>query len=310
MLNRLSPKQKKMLSYPTIFLVSIMNALSMHCFIIPNHFAAGGVGGIANMVQYATNNLLNSGILIIAINVPLVVFSFIKLGHDFTIKSLIVVLTVSASLLLLDVILPIIDDQGNFINENSVFNFGEQTILGAVMAGIIGGLSVAVMFKNGGTSGGTDFVAALIHKKHPQVNLVWFIFAIDVAIAIISIFVYQNGLMPVLLSLVRMFIQGKVCDGVLVGFKAAAKFEIITDKPEEVKQALFDGIGRGVTRIPAYGMYNKRELSVLLCVVRRREIPDVQEILRNFPGTFSIISETTDVYGNRFSSVHKGKSGM
>jgi len=295
MLNRLSPKTKKILSYPTIFFASFCIALSMHYFIIPNNFAAGGIGGIANMIQHLTR--LSSGIFIFALNVPLVIMSFFVLGKELTFKSLLSIVTVSGGMILLkDLGMPQFKT--------------DQVILASIGAGLLGGSSLAVIFKCSGTSGGTDFIAAAIHKKNNHINIIWFVFAMDLFVATLSIFVYKQGIAPALLSLAQMFINGRVCDGIMSGFKSAAKFEIITDKPDEVKQALFEGVGRGVTRIPAYGMYNNRDLSILMCVVRRSEIPKVQEVLRQFPGTFSIISETTDVYGQRFSSVHKGKSGL
>ncbi|MCL2598296.1 MAG: YitT family protein [Firmicutes bacterium] len=305
MIAKLLPKTKKILSYPTIFLASITNALGMHIFIIPNHFAAGGVGGISNMIQHATG--ISSGVFMLAINVPLIVIAFIFLGHELAIKSTLSILTASGALFLMDYFgLPGYDVK---VQADS------QYMLAAVGAGVVCGASVATIFKMQGTTGGTDFVAALIHKKSPNLNIIWYIFAMDMVVALVSIFVFKgaNGkpnITPALLSLVLMFVNGRTCDRIMAGFKAAIKFEIITSQHEEVKQALFDGVGRGVTRIPAYGMYNKSELSILVCVVRRSEIPKVQEILRQFPGTFSIITKTSDVLGQRFSSVHKGKSGL
>jgi uncharacterized membrane-anchored protein YitT (DUF2179 family) len=186
----------------------------------------------------------------------------------------------------------------------------EQSILSAVVGGFISGVAAALTFKMDSTMGGTDFIAAVIYKKKSHINIVWFVFAIDIVIAIVSIFVYQRGIEPAILSIILMFVSSKTCDSIMAGTKSAAKFEIITEKPEIIKQAIYDFVQRGVTLIPVTGAYSGTNRYILLCVVRRREIPHMQSVLRSYDCAFSIQTNVYSVYGNRFGSVSKKKSGL
>ena len=83
----------------------------------------------------------------------------------------------------------------------------------------------------GGSTGGTDLVAALIHEKRPQSNLIWIIFAINVVVAAVSYVVYDFKIEPVILCMAYCFMSSRVSDTMLKGFKEAVKFEIVTDQP-------------------------------------------------------------------------------
>ena len=292
---RLTDFQKRVLSYPAIVLLSLVSAVVIHSFVIPTDFAPGGISGIATMMQYSFG--INAGILIFLFNIPLAILSIFVLGGEFTVKSIIGVASFALGIFVLEVVdFPIYKP--------------EQTLLAAIVGGVLDGFAVAFIFKMAGSMGGTDFVAAAIYKKKSHINIVWFAFGINVLIAIVSIFVYNRGIEPAVLSIIMTFVSGRVVDDTMAGFKSAAKFEIITEKPEAVKQAIYDHVERGVTLIPAKGAYSNTERVIILCIVRRREIPHMQKILREFDCAFSIQSNVYNVYGNRFSSIKTTKSGL
>ncbi|MCL1944750.1 MAG: YitT family protein [Firmicutes bacterium] len=287
--------QKRILSYPAIVLLCVVSSIVIHSFVIPTDFAPGGVSGIATMIQYAWG--INAGILVFLINIPLCIMSIFLLGGEFTVKSILGVLTFSFSLWILDYIdFPVYEP--------------EQSILTVVVGGVLDGFAVAFIFKLTGSLGGTDFVAAVIYKKNSQINIIWFVFAINVLIALVSIFVYKRGIEPAILSIIMTFISGKVVDSIMAGFTVASKFEIITEKPEEVKQAIYSIVERGVTIIPVKGAYSNTERHLILCIVRKREIPNMQRLLRDFECSFSIQSNVHNVYGQRFGSIKSSKSGL
>lgn len=271
-----------------ILISAFLRALSVHCFVIPNNFAPGGVTGIATMLQDATG--LNSGIFITAINLPLLVASFFLINKKFAVTTAIAIVLQSALLLLFEKV--------NFFMYRDEYN----TVLSAVAGGILGGAGIGLMLKIGGSSGGTDIIATFIYKHYSATNVSWFIFILDSVVVFVSFFVYGYALTPVLLSLTEMFASARANELILYGFKAALKFEIVTSRPDELSKELMAKLNRGVTAITAKGMYSGSDKTLLICIVRRRQVSAFQKILNSYPDSFAYISTTSEVMGLGFKS--------
>ena len=127
--------------------------------------------------------------------------------------------------------------------------------------------------------------------------------AFDAIVVVASIFVYNQGapftakLDPVLLALVSLYVTSKMSDLILQGFKVAYKFEIITTSPEEIAQEIMDKLHHGVTKISAEGMYTREGKSMLVCIIRKRQIAELQRIVRQYPGAFAYFTPVSEVYG-------------
>ena len=132
--------------------------------------------------------------------------------------------------------------------------------------------------------------------------------AFDAVVVISSFFVYfqwgqpfaENfavNLMPVLLALVSLYVTSKTSDVIIHGFKTAYRFEIITDSPEELAEEIMNKTHHGVTLVHATGMYTHADKSVLVCIIRKRQIAELQRIIRQHPGTFASFIPTSEVYG-------------
>ncbi len=269
-----------------ILLSGVLRAISVHCFIIPNNFAPGGVTGIATMLQKATG--WNSGIFMFAINLPLLVGAFFLINKRFAITTFIGILLQSGFLMLLEYW--------------KMPQYADSVILAAIAGGVVGGAGIGLMLKIGGSSGGTDVIATFIYKHFSFTNVSWFIFILDSVVVFVSFFVYNNALTPVLLALVEMFCSAKANETILYGFKTALKFEIITSSPEELSKELMQKLHRGVTAIKAKGMYTGSDKTMLVCIVRRRQVSAFQKILAKYPDTFGYISTTNEVMGRGFIS--------
>lgn len=271
-----------------ILVSSCIRAIGIHSFILPNNFAPGGVTGIASMIQFKSG--INAGYFIFALNLPLLVLAIKYINKSFALKTLASTVLTSALLIILEKV--------KFVTYVSA----NQSILAAIAGGIFGGAGLAIMLKIGGSSGGTDIIATLIQKKFSATNVAWFIFLLDAVVVLASFFVYNSGLEPVLLALSEMFVSSKVCETIMQGFKSALKFEIITPNPEELSKEILEKLERGVTCIPAIGMYSHDEKSLLICVVRKRQIAQFQKILKKYPESFAYISSSSEVMGYGFSS--------
>ena len=273
-----------------ILLSGAVRAVAIAMFISPNGFAPGGTNGIAVLLEYAFG--INSGWFLLALNVPLFFIAFFFIGKR---EAVVATLSMAVSSVLLIVF--------GLIPGFPVYRPETNAILAAVAGGILSGASLAIMLKCFGTSGGMAVLATVTNKKFKQLNVSWLTFLFDASVVVASFFVYNQGesftvkLDPVLLALVSLFVTSKVCDLLIQGFKVAYKFEIITTKPDELSAEIFESTHHGVTKMPAVGMFSHEERSMLVCVVRKKQISEVQRILKKYPDTFAYFGSTAEVMG-------------
>lgn len=281
-------KSKKVLTYGVIVLIAVICALNYELFVFPNRFAPSGLNGICTMIQYVTG--INIGYLSMIINVPLALWVYFEVSKPLAIRSMVYVLTFSVTSVLLDYV-----DLSAFAyyTEN-----GTSAILGPLVAGIIFGGCYAMLLQASAYSGGTDFVAAIIHKFHPEKSVFFLIFAMNVAVAVCSYFVYDYQIEPVILCILYAFMSSTVSERLTKNGRSAVRFEIITDYPEEISSAIINKLHHSATLLPGRGMYLDKEVSVLLCIVNNSQVNKLAAICRQFPNTFAIIDPVSEVMGN------------
>lgn len=280
--------------YLMIALAALLMAVSYALFVFPNAFAPAGVNGIITMVQYLFH--ISIGYLSLAINLPLIILAWKKVGHAFAVRSLIFVVVFSAATLLFRNM----DLSGISYHTSN----GTSLILGPVAAGAVSGFVYGVVLYRGGSTGGMDIIAAWVRSKYPEASFVWIIFCLNASVAAISFFVYGYQFEPVIMCLIYCYVSSQISDQMLRGNKKALKFEVITDQAEALSDMLMRQMRHGVTVVPAEGMYSKTEKKLLLCIVNKHQIVQFQRILAQFPGTFSYVSEVTETMGN-FKYVRK-----
>ena len=187
----------------------------------------------------------------------------------------------------LEYILPVIDlAQGDML-------------LVALFGGVFSGAGMGMVLRANATTGGTDMVAALIQLKIRHYNVAQIMQVLDGAIVILGFFVF--GLRPSLYAIVAIFVTTKVSDAILEGFKYSKAAYIITDKYEEVAKVLMEELDRGATGLKATGMYTGKDRCVLYCVVSKKQIVTLKEIVVNIdPKAFVIVSDVREVLGEGF----------
>lgn len=277
---------KKFLTYLMIACTALITALSYHIFIFPNQFAPSGLNGICTMIQHLTG--LSVGYLSLFINIPLALLVFFLVSKPMALRSSVYVVTFSAALIVFEKI-----DLSAF-----AYNTSTGAILGPLVAGVILGTAYSMLMRVSATTGGIDFVAAIIHKKRPETNMFWIIFALNVCVAAFSYFVYDFNIEPVVLCILYSFTSSTVTDKLTKSGQSAIRFEIVTDHPRELYAAIKDNLHHGVTLIPGKGMYRNKEVSVLICVINKSQIAAMNAIVRSFPDTFAVMSQVGSVVGN------------
>jgi len=275
---------------------AVLMGFNYELFIFPNAFAPAGLNGLATMVQYLFH--FSIGYFSVLINIPLLLIAWRRVDKTFAQRTLIFVLSFSATTLLLNQL-----DLSPLAYHTDT---GTSTILGPVAAGVINGAIYTVVLRNGGSTGGTDILAALIHARHPEAGMVWVIFALNAAVAAISYFVYGYKFEPVILCLIYCYLSSRISNDMMKMGARAMKFEIVTNDAEALGRELMAELHHGVTLLHAQGMYSNSEKDMLICVVNRYQVADFHNILARFPGSFAYVSDVNETMGN-FRKVRKTK---
>lgn len=281
--------QSAPLQYGLLVVYAILYSVVCEIFVFQNNFAPAGIMGLATMIQYVFH--FNVGSFSLIINIPMLVATYFLLDRKYALRTLTFVLVSSLTFLVLD--------KTQWLAE-FVYT-AEDTggrILAAIAAGLFNGVLYSLAVRAGGCTGGTDVIAAFIHKSRPEFNMVWIIFALNAAVAGLSFFVYDMTYQPVMLCVVYVFVNSRIGDTIFKGARGAAKFEIVTSHAEEIAAELLQKLNHGCTVVPAKGMYTHTDRSMLICVVNRRQIVDFERIIRKYDNTFAYISTVNGIFGS------------
>lgn len=285
---------KKILTYAVIMAIAAVCALNYELFVFPNRFAPAGLNGICTMIQYIFG--INIGYLSLIINVPLALLVYFLVSKPLAVRSMVYVGTFSIAAILLDYV-----DLSGFVYYTET---GTSAILGPLVAGIIFGGCYALLLQASAYSGGTDFIASIIHKYYPEKSVFFLIFAMNVAVAIASYFVYDYQIEPVILCILYSFTSSTVSERLTKNGRSAVRFEIITEYPKEISNDIIYKLHHSVTLIPGRGMYLNKEVNMLFCVVNNNQVAKLAAICRAYPNTFAIIDPVSEVIGN-FKKIDK-----
>ncbi|WP_243734949.1 YitT family protein [Paenibacillus turpanensis] len=263
-------------------------AFGIHYFILPNALTEGGVTGITILLNYAFSIPLSISTLVL--NVPLFIWGWRVLGG----KNMIYTIVGTVSLAFFLWIMELLTASGWMVP----FQSEQDLFLATLYAGVTIGIGIGVVLRFGGTTGGVDIIARILHKKKGwsfgQIILMFDILVLAASLLYIS----QER---VLYTLVAAFIASKLIDIVQDGVYAARAFTVISEHAEKLSHEIMQELDRGVTLFPAKGAFSGNEKNVVYCVVQRQETRRLQGLIRRVdPKAFIIISEVHDVLGEGF----------
>lgn len=279
---------KKAWTYVVIVFIAFVAALNYELFVFPNQFAPAGLNGICTMIQYVTG--ISVGYLSLIINVPLALWCFVEVSKPMAIRSMLYVVTFSVALLIMDRL-----DLSFLIYSTSN---GTSTILGPLVAGIIMGFCYSVLMKCSAYTGGTDFISAIIHKRHPEKTVLSLSFTINAMVAFSSYFVYNYKIEPVILCILYSFASTTVGDHFLRSGRTAIRFEIVTDQPEELSRDIITKLHHSATIMKANGAYSGKDTWIVVCVVNKTQVTALINLVRKYPSTFAMMSPVSQVIGS------------
>lgn len=274
-------RQAKWLEWPMLIAGIFLTAIPYPMFFIPNDIAPGGLSGVATLVRALSGWPV--GLVAALLNAPLFLLSWRNMGTKFAVKSLIGVLGISL-----------------VIDWFPVPPITQDPILAAVFGGVITGSGLGLVIRAGATTGGTDMIAALIHKRIPALTVGGLLMALDCCVILASAFVFNTQ--SALYAIIATFISSVMIDRVVEGFERAKAFFVFSRQSDILATAVMDGLGRGATLLHGKGAYSGQEQEILLCVVSRMQVPQFKTIVRETdPDAFVMVTDVREVLGEGFT---------
>ncbi|HSO57873.1 MAG TPA: YitT family protein [Paenisporosarcina sp.] len=274
------PILSSVLEYIYIIIGAAIIAVGFNVFLLPNEVASGGVSGISTILKGVFG--WNPGIVQYAFNIPLFITGVIFLGKQFGARSLVGTLTLPLFVLL------------TASWEPATLN----PLLGALFGGISVGVGLGIVFRGRASTGGTDLAAQII-TKYSGLTLGTSVMLIDGLIVLSAALVFdiEKGLY----ALIGLFVTTKTIDIIQLGFSQSKMVYIITNKQQEIRDAIYTEVNRGVTKLSAVGGYTEQERPILLVVVYQTEFSRLKQVIKTVdPSAFVIVTDSYEVLGEGF----------
>ena len=270
-----------------ILVGSVILAVGLNMFMVPNMLAPGGISGLAVVLYYLLK--FPVGVTIIILNIPLFIIGYLVLGPRVVIQSLLGTFLFSLAVEITAPLLPAATD---------------DLLLAAVYGGVVMGVGVGLVFRFRGSTGGTGLLSLILAKVwgiSPGQAMFWG----DLVVLAMAVFVF--GTEAAMYATLALFVSIKVIDAILEGIGTAKSAIIITCCGSQINEKLLHELGRGVTRLEGQGGYTGEGREVLLCVVARQQTARLKAIIYEAdPGAFVIIGNATEVHGEGFKSMQQG----
>ncbi len=274
---------REILDFTIVTLGVTMFSVALTVFLSPNEVSPGGIAGLASVIADVLH--LPIGVMTVTLNLPLIIWGFVKIGKAFIIRTTFATVTMSVLIDLCDWLLP---------------EYSGDRLLAALYGGFIGGIGLALVFLRGSSSGGTDIAAKIISKKYPHFSIGKMVLILDATVIVIAALVYRS-FETALYTMITIFISSRAIDSIIYGADRGKLVFVVTSVPEKIKQAIYSSVGRGVTIIPAKGGYSDTERAVIMCAVRINEASKLHRAVAECDkNAFIMIGEAGDISGEGF----------
>ncbi|WP_353893765.1 YitT family protein [Proteinivorax hydrogeniformans] len=269
--------------YTIIVLGCLITAISLNALLIPNQIAAGGVSGFATVLFYLLD--IPVSLTLILVNIPLFITGLIYLGRKFGLRTLVGTLVLALMVELTSNMTP----------------WTLEPLLAALYGGVLSGLGLGLVFRQRGTTGGTDLAAQLLHK-FTGLTVGQGLLGIDFFVIALAAVAFGPEL--AMYALIALVSTSKVIDLVQQGMRYSKVAFIISEYPEQVSQGIMYKLQRGVTTLSGKGAYTGKNKDIIFCVVNQMEVSRVKELVYEIDEhAFVIVTDSQDVLGEGFGKM-------
>ncbi|MAT59230.1 MAG: membrane protein [Ignavibacteriae bacterium] len=296
------------IDYIAITIGAAIMAIAIGVFLVDAKVVPGGVSGLSMAVHYLSNNSIPVGLMIWLFNVPLYIWGLKELGKSFGVRTFYGFTINSFFIDFFRGDIPgfsyvRLQDTAT-IQDLFKNDFLFLILIGAVLLGI----GLGLIFKFKGTTAGSDIVAAILQKKFGIKPGMAIMFVDFFVIALAGLIIDVKDLSPdrpafslTLYAFFLLFVSAKLVDVIIDGFDYARAAYIISDKYEEITNAIMNNLSRGATALKSRGIYKNVEREVIFTVIPLKEVGTLTELVKEIdPSAFVIINNVHEVLGEGF----------
>lgn len=296
--------------YLVVTCAGILNAISLYTFINPSKLIAGGFSGLSSALSYIFDLLIPSisfdnlmSVIYIILNIPLLICSLILLRGDFTFKTIWATVVCSLTLAILPEFFPFLK-----------FEVKEARIIAVILGGIIVGFSMYIAAENNGSNGGTEVIAKIVAKYHPEIDLSRVILIANLAIMVIGSIIVMilegESATIVIYSPIYIFVGSSVLGMFKRGFNHPQKFVIVTTEYEQLTNDITAYFKRGCSYMDVEGQDPAGpRRKVVIVIVQYRQMHHLKRLIKERdPNAFVIVKDVHDVFSRpTFNRSYKTK---
>jgi uncharacterized membrane-anchored protein YitT (DUF2179 family) len=280
--------KKTIYEYVLITIGLILVAAGVYFFLIPNDLAAGGVTGLAMVINYYFP-VLNVGAIMLVLNVILFIIGFIFIGSGFGVKTIYSSLMLSFIISMMEVAFPLEGPVTNDIFINLLFGI------------LIGAIGMAIVFNQNASTGGTDIIAKILNK-YLHLDIGKGLLLADLMVTILALAAF--GATVGMYSLLGVIINGFVVDSAIQGLNIIKKVEIVSSKGDEIKNFIIKELDRSATLYDAKGAYSLQNKEVITTVLGKREVIRLKNFIKEIdPRAFIITYNVHETLGEGFTDL-------
>lgn len=283
-------KPKKILKKIIMVMIgTFIYSAGVGLFLDPNGLAPGGVVGISVIVSHLFGG--ETGTWYFLFNIPIVLLGWWKFGGKFIIWSFMSVLY-------------------NSIFTNFLGRFPSVTdelLLAALAGSILTGVGIGIVLRSGATTGGTDIIIKVLRRKYPAIKTSTFFMVVDVSIVAAAGILFRDFNVA-MYAFIAVVVAGKVMDYVLYGKDEATLVFIVSDKADILLDRVLSEMSVGATILTGRGAYSQNEKNIIMCVVKKRTTPDLENIVKEEDShAFMIVTSANEIYGEGYKNILKEK---
>lgn len=282
---------RQLRDYGIITIAMLLGVIGLNLFLLPNEITTGGIIGVASIVYWGTGIPVQETFFVI--NAVLLLVALKVLGWHFCAKTVygVVVFTVASAVL-------------QRVMPPDLYLLADQKFMACMVGAVFLGTSVGLGLSAGGSTGGSDVIAAMVHK-YRDVSLGHIILFCDLTI-ITSSYVVLRDWEKVLYGYVLLFVISFVVDHIVNSLRQSVQFFIISDKYQEIGEAINEIADRGCTMLNGNGFFTKKDKKVIFCIAKKSESNFIFELIDEIdPNAFVAQSAVVGVYGQGFDHVKK-----
>lgn len=268
---------------------TFLMSLGINLAFDPMGLVCGGVTGLAIVIKHVTGLFWEGGLPVwlsnLLFNGPLFLIALVRKGKKYIAKTMLATVALSAWIYIVP-----------------IYQLFDDYVLAALFGGVMTGAGIGMVFSRMATTGGTDLLSALIHDKIKHFSIPQLLAVIDGAIVLLGAVIF--GVENAMYAICVVYLCSKISDGLLQGLKFAKMAHIISDKAEEIAEVVLKDVDRGATGVRVQGMYSKEEKKMLICVVTKKEIVELIDIVHKIdPSAFVIVNDVHEVRGEGFIEI-------